>query len=316
MMNYKSVCVLFLSVCCSILNPLVGYGQNFTVIKSKQGVEILEKGRKVLFYQQQPKSVDGKYERAGYVHPLYSLKENEITEESHEPYHLYHRGVFWGWLQIVLHNKKVADGWTSQNISFDPAKVKVQQANKTITLQTEMLWKYLPEKKEPFAIVRENTNITIHKSTAHYRAVDFDIRLYALVDSLKIGGTDDIKGLGGFSMRLKLPDDISFSSKNGNVIPEETAVDAGSWVDFKGSFDGKDTDKSGVAAFCNPYSPGGLQKWILRKKGSMQNIAYPGRIPIAVSKKGLRLKYRLIIHDNTLSDAGLEKLYQQYIRRT
>ena len=31
---------------------------------------------------------------------------------------------------------------------------------------------------------------------------------------------------------------------------------------------------SGVGTFSNPYGSDGLQKWILRNQGSMQNIAY------------------------------------------
>ena len=55
--------------------------QHFTTIKSGEGIEILENGKKVLFYQVRPKSVDGKYERAGYVHPLYSLNEKILTDD-------------------------------------------------------------------------------------------------------------------------------------------------------------------------------------------------------------------------------------------
>lgn len=312
-MNSKSIPIFFIFICCILFVSLQGHGQNFTVIKSKEGIEILEKGKKVLFYQQQPKSVDGKYERAGYIHPLYSLDEKVLTEESPED-HPYHRGIFWAWHQIVLDNKKIADGWVSENINFGPAKLVVHTTNKTVTLHAEMLWKYLPEKKRPQAIIRENTRITVHTSTAHYRAIDFDIHLYPLLDSLKIGGADDVKGYGGFCLRLKLSDNISFVSKNGEVTPQETAIEAGPWMDFSGSFDNKDENKSGVTVFCNPHWPGVLQKWILRKKGSMQNIAYPGRIPIAIPKKGLRLKYRLIIHDDKISNKDLGKLYQQYIR--
>jgi hypothetical protein len=53
----------------------------------------LEQGRKVLFYQEQPKSVDGKYERAGYVHPLYSLNEKVLTDDSPAD-HPFHREFF------------------------------------------------------------------------------------------------------------------------------------------------------------------------------------------------------------------------------
>src|SRR5688572_21483736 len=76
------------------------YSQNFVVTKSVEGFEILQQGKKVLFYQQQPKSLGGKYERAGYVHPLYSLKGEILTEDFPDD-HPFHHGIFWAWHQIT-----------------------------------------------------------------------------------------------------------------------------------------------------------------------------------------------------------------------
>ena len=310
MLYYKLIrgMVLFSSII--FLSSKVN-GQHFTTIQSDEGVEILEKGKKVLFYQQRPKSLDGKYERAGYVHPLYSLNEKILTEDLPED-HPYHRGIFWSWHQIVLNNKKIADGWISENISWKPGKLKVKKRKEKVILQSEMIWNAKLAQNNATAIVKENTKITVHKSTGQYRAIDFDIHLFAMVDSLKIGGSDDIKGYGGFCLRLKLPKDISFVSNNTAITPMETAVTAGPWMDFTGSFDGASRPKAGVAVFCS-QSPGDQQSWILRRETSMQNIPYPGRIPIILSKKGLKLSYRIIIHNGDMSSGDLEKLYQQYI---
>lgn len=287
------------------------YGQHFTTIRSDEGIEILENGKKVLFYQQRPKSLNGKYERAGYVHPLYSLNEKILTEDFPED-HPYHRGIFWAWHQIVLKDKKIADGWICENISWKPVKLKVKTRKEKVILQSEMIWNANPEQNNSTSIIKENTKITVHKSTGQYRAIDFDIQLFALVDSLKIGGSDDAKGYGGFCLRLKLPNDISFVSNNTAITPMETAVTAGPWMDFTGSFDGTSKPKTGVAVFCGQPT-GDQQPWILRREKSMQNIPYPGRTPITLSKKGWRLKYRIIIHNGDMSNDDLEKLYQQYI---
>jgi hypothetical protein len=48
----------------------------------------------------------------------------------------------------------------------------------------------------------------------------------------------------------------------------------------------------------------------------MQNIPYPGRTPITLSKEGWRLKYRIIIHNGELSSNDLEKLYREYIHES
>lgn len=313
LMHYYKLIQVKLLFCCIALLPTQVYGQSFKTIQSDEGIEILEKGKKVLFYQQHPKSLDGKYERAGYVHPLYSLNEKILTEDSPED-HPYHRGIFWAWHQIVLNDKKIADGWISENISWKPIKLKVKKRKETVTLQSEIIWHANLEQNNPTAIVKENTKITVHKSRRQYRAIDFDIHLFALVDSLKIGGSDDAKGYGGFCLRLKLPKDISFVSNNTAITSMETAVVAGPWMDFTGSFDGGSMPKTGVAVFCiQPI--GDQQPWILRKEASMQNIPYPGRTPMPLSKKGWRLKYRIIIHNGDMSNDDLEKLYQQYIRK-
>ena len=219
-MHYKLIQIKFLFYCTTLLSAQV-CGQLFTTVKTHEGVEILENGKKVLFYQQQPKSLDGKYERAGYVHPLYSLHEKILTEEFAED-HPYHRGIFWAWHQIIFKGKKIADGWMSENISWQPVKLSITKKVEFVTLRSEMLWKSALQNNKLVALVKENTKITVHKSIGQYRAIDFDIRLVALVDSLKIGGSDDAKGYGGFCIRLKLPADISFVSNNTTITPIET----------------------------------------------------------------------------------------------
>src|SRR6266487_281119 len=272
-------------VCCATLLTTIANAQHFTVIKSSEGIEILENHKMVLFYQVRPKSVGGKYERAGFIHPLYSFNEKILSEDMPQD-HPYHRGIFWAWHQIIWNNKQTADGWISENISWQSLNVAVYKKNKSVTLDSEMLWKSLLDNNMLIPIVRENTKIRVHQSTSQIRIIDFDIQLFALKDSLKIAGSDDEKGYGGFCLRLKLPEDISFISGGTEVIPLETAVHAGPWMDFTGSFEGKDSPKIGIAVFPNDANPTPLQEWILRRKGSMQNSVYPGRTPVELSKNG------------------------------
>ena len=302
--------LLFWSVI--LLTPHL-YSQNFEVTRSGEGIEILQQGKKVLFYQQRPKSLDGKYERAGYVHPLYSLN-GEILTEDFPIDHPFHRGIFWAWHQIVINNKQMADGWICENISWKPMEVKIKKGKENVILQSTMTWNVNLGQNNSKDIIKEHTKITVHKSTGLYRAIDFDIQLFAMTDSLKIGGSDDVKGYGGFCLRLKLPKDISFVSSDTAITPMETAVNAGPWMDFTGSFDGTLMPKTGVAVFCGQPAAD-QQSWILRKQASMQNIPYPGRTPVTLPKKGLKLSYRIIIHNGDMSNNDLEKLYKEYRRK-
>jgi len=312
MCKFKLIHITIL-FCCLNFQFVKVFSQNFKTNQSIEGIEISEKGKKILFYQQRPKSLDGKYERGGYVHPLYSLNEKILTEDFPDD-HPYHHGIFWAWHQILVNDKSIGDGWVYDNISWKPVKLKVKNKNQYVTIQSEMIWNSKLDGNKPTDIIKESTLITVYKSNPKYRIIDFNIHISALVDSLKLGGSDDPKGYGGFCLRLKLPNDILFVSNDSMVSPQETAVTAGPWMDFSGSFDGASMPKTGVAVFCE--QPLTLhQPWILRKEKSMQNVPYPGRTPISLSKDGWRLKYRMVIH-NGLKKDKLEELYHQYIHKS
>ena len=284
--------------------------QQFTFEETESGIEIRELNKKVLFYQKSPKSLEGRYERANYVHPLYGLNEEILTEDFPED-HPHHRGIFWAWHQIVVNSEKIADGWTSENISWDVENLQTEATNDSATLKATVLWKSALDGDSSKSIILENTTITVNKSTLKYRIIDFEIILTALVDSLQLGGSEDAKGYGGFSVRLQLPEDIQFISQNKGIKSQTTAVEAGPWMDFYGSFSGSGAGKSGVALFSHPENPTHPQPWILRDKRSMQNAAYPGAKAVAIPLgKALILKYRIVIHNN--DQRNLDKLYSGY----
>ncbi len=315
-MIYQSILFKFFSsVFFLLFSSHTLWAQHFTSLKNKEGIEISENGRRVLFYQAKQKSVDGKYERAGYVHPLYDLYGNILTEDMPED-HPYHRGIFWAWHQIVLNNKTVADGWTSDSISWKATNVTVKNDDSTIAIHAELLWNLQSSNHPSKPIMKENTIISIFKSTANYRVIDFDIRLLPLVDHLKIGGSDDPKGYGGFCLRLKLPKDLAFSSFGKKVTPEETFVYAGPWMDFTGTFNEKNS-LGGVAVFGYTSAINYSYPWILRgsESRSMQNVPFPGRVPLSIPASGLHLSYRIIVHNNQLSNERIEKLYYEYADR-
>lgn len=310
-MHHKAGAKYLLVMLSFLFMNMMLFAQHFSTKKTADGIEILENGKKVLFYQVQPKSVDGKYERAGYVHPLYSLNENILTDDSPVD-HPYHRGIFWAWHQVILNDKNIADGWMSEHISWKPIRVKIRKGRNKITLHSQLIWNAELSLEVATPIVKEETTITVFKANAQYRILDFDINLFALVDHLKIGGSDDPKGYGGFCLRLKLPADLSLISESKKVVPEETAVLAGPWMDFTGSFEGGNMPKSGVVVFGYPAAKDAKYPWILRSVTSMQNIPYPGRMPLELTRQGWHLSYRIIIHGEKMSSGDIEKLYREY----
>lgn len=287
-----------------IISP--SFAQNFSYKKSSEGIEISENNKPVLFFQTTPKSVGGKYERSGYVHPLYDLRGYALTEDMPED-HPYHRGIFWAWHQVIVDGKKSANSWISENIKYEPGKTHVTKSDRNIKLSTQQVWKITGGDKVPVNIIHEIVRINILKAKENYRVIDFSILLKPLVDNIKLGGSDDVKGYGGFCFRLELPDSIQFISGDTVVVPKETAVMAGPWMDFK-------LAGAGLTVFGYKHESSMQHPWILRKSKSMQNVPYPGRTPVEIPEDGLKLEYRVIVHDESFTTDEIEKLYADYIK--
>ncbi len=291
-------------------NPGRNAPSPFAFTVSDQKIELREDTSMVLVYQKKPKTLTGEYVCNNYIHPLFDLRGNILTEEF-PPDHPYHRGVFWAWHQLYADGKRLGDGWTNDSITQEVVKVTARTASDRADIDTHVKWRSLVYGNgKPF--MNEHTTITVHKIVSGIRKIDFEIRLTAAVSGLEIGGADDQKGYGGFCVRLRLPDSLVFTSGNGPLTPQEMQIKAGPWMDFSGRF-GITPEESGLAILCNPSMPGYPEPWILRQKGSMQNAVFPGRQRISVGMdKDLVLKYRLIIHNGGADSVDLPALLEEY----
>ncbi len=278
--------------------------------KQNGGFLFTESGKNVLFYQKEPKSLDGKFERCNYIHPLWGVDGTILTEDFPED-HLHHRGVFWAWHQIWIDGKRIGDGWEIKDFEQDVTDVEYTAKEGGIAvLKTEVEWKSelwnKMGKKVPY--LRENSTITIHPKSKNYRIIDFEISLLALEENLSIGGSEDVKGYSGFSVRMKLPEDVEFIGKNGVIETQNEAVQSVGYINISGSV-GDNNSKGGIVIIDNPQNPGYPQSWILRKSKSMQNAAFPGNTTVPIStQKPLILKYSLIVYSGSLSKKVIQKV--------
>ncbi len=278
-----------------------------------------EQGKTVMMFQLAPKSQEGKYARANYVHPLHGPDGGVVTEDF-PPDHLHHRGVFWAWHQLLLNGKQLADPWVCQDIEWKtPEQSGCWSSTRASELSAGMMvardW-VVPDPEQAgqsLRVVRETVRITAWPSSDNRRILDFDLRFRALLRGVSIGGSDDEKGYGGFSPRFRLADDAHFVGPQGEVTPRELAgVDGGAWIDVSGTDD--DIEK-GVVMMVHPSHPGFPLQWILRTKGSMQNPRWPGREPVRLSTRTeLRLRYRLVLHVGALDAEALQALWQDYAK--
>lgn len=275
---------------------------NWVTINNDDGVLILEGADSILFYQRAPKSLDGKFQRSNYIHPLYGVSGNVLTEDFPED-HYHHRGVFWAWHQVYIGDKRMGDAWLLEDFEWDVNELISTKYQDSCVLRTTAYWKspsWLDDSGKQIPFAKERVSIKAHSSHGDYRIIDFVIEINALEDSISIGGSEDEKGYGGFSWRMGLPDDVQFEGPGGKVEPQNLALKAGPWMNISGSISG-DGSKEGIVVISHLLNPNHAQPWILRKKKSMQNVVFPGRYKVPIMKNvPLVLKYRMIVYKDSL----------------
>jgi hypothetical protein len=302
-----AVCAILIAGICSCG---IKRSSGFSISNTGKAIRLSENGKPVLVYNNTPNSLNGRYVCNNYIHPLYDPDGNVLTEEFPAD-HPYHRGVFWAWHQLYADGVRLGDGWTNDSISQDVSIVKIEKEKQKVSFYLRVSWKSsVFNESKPF--MEEKTVITVHSLESSVRKIDFDIALRGLVKGLQIGGSADPKGYGGLCVRLRTPDSLLFTSVNGRVKPQEMQIAAGPWMDISAPF-GEGGKVSGVTILCSPSMQDYPENWILRQKGSMQNVVFPGNGRINVPEdRQVKLKYRIIVHGGDATATDIKSLMQEY----
>lgn len=301
-MKYSGLFAFLLLICTSV-------SAQISIHPQEEGLLVLEKQDSVLFYQTAQKSLQGDYERTHYIHPLWNV-DGVLLSEDFPADHLHQRGVFWAWHQIRADGEQLGDGWELEHFIQEVKKTEYKTGQDgTGIIEAEVYWKsdLRTLNGEPDPYLRENMTMTIHPQKKNYRQIDFEIVLVPLTESVSIGGSEDDKGYSGFSVRMKLPEDVQFTGPAGEVEIQNLAVESPGYVNVSGTFDEK--FPGGVLILDHPDNPGYPQTWILRKARSMQNVKFPGREPVTLdSQNPLTLKYSVVTYQGKLKKKDLKKI--------
>ncbi len=285
----------------------------FTFVENEQGTELLENGQKVFFYQKTPVK-SGPEEFNHYIHPLYNLAGRVITRaypKEEIEWHYNHRGIFWGWRQVYINKDTIGDAWVMNHIRLNVEQMKTETSKDRAKLILKVKW-YSTKQAKKKAFMEENTMITVYPVKENIRAIDFTIGFKAIVPGVYIAGSDNFKGYGGFAVRIRLKDSLNYLTQNGLIEPQTAPLNAGPWVDFSTPALSP-PDKFGLTILCHPSIPNFPSPWLLRREGSMQNPAFPGREKINIPMdKEVILNYRIIIHDGNATINEINKWFKKY----
>ena len=295
---------LILLLSCFLIS-LAGFSQ-IGMKRIDDGILFTEGKNKIAFYKKDASGMNLDKGRSNYFHPLYLPDGTEITEDAPAD-HLHHRGLFWAWHRVLINGRAIGDGWELKDFIQDVKGVEFFRLS-----ESEGVFKTIVEWKSPVyengnkAFMEERATINFYAQKNNFRIIQFSIQLKALVDGLQLGGSDDEKGYGGFSVRMKLPEDVRFSSSNGLLEPTNEALEADDYVNISGSL-AKKSGPGGVLIYsANDFET--ADKWILRRKNSMQNAVFPGREPVAVSvTEPTVLKYAVVLYSGEIKEHRIMK---------
>lgn len=275
----------------ALADPAIG--KRVEAVFADDAVTLTEAGKTVLVYRTKPLDAANEPGRANFVSPLYAPDGTALTEDKPGD-HPHHRGLWWAWMKVQVDGRSVADGWYMKNLSyFVREKRFLGDAEGGGTLTVEVDW-IVNSGPELAYVAREVTQVIVRPLKAGVRRVEFDTTITARVDALGLGGSEDDRGFGGFSIRLVDPEHLTFASGGKTLIPNGAALKAGPSMGFAWA-GGSNSPAWTVGLACKANGEA-VTRWMLYNERSMQNCVFPGRAPLILRRdQALRLQETVVI---------------------
>ena len=235
--------------------------------------------------------------RSDYIHPLYGLEGEMLTNDWPDGGHPHHRGIFWAWPEVEYGTQR-ADIYALQRVFARPTgNINFTSGPVFAQIDAENLWMW----EDSESIVNEHAIIRVYRSSPDIRIIDLTLKFLALKDSVTLA-TRFTNSYGGLNIRMQTPEkqDISYFTDEKDANPLRT------WSDFNGIFEGNKSF-SGLMLLQhrdNPEYPGNWRDypdlaWV-QPTFPTPDTRYP------LSKEvPLVLRYRLIIHSGGKQNADL-----------
>ena len=268
-------------------------GKRVDAVFADDTVTLTEAGKTVLVYRTKPINPATEPGRANYISPLYAPDGTALTEDKPGD-HPHQRGVWWAWMKVQADGKLVADGWYMKNLAYSVREKRfLGDAEGGGTLTVEVDW-IVNSGDELSFVAREVTKVTVRPLKSGVRRLEFDTTITSRLDALGLGGSEDDRGFGGFSIRLVDPEHLTFVSGGKTLVPNGAVLDAGQSMGFAWS-GGSNSPAWTVGLACKANGQA-VTRWMLYNVRSMQNCVFPGRAPMILKKdQTLRLQETVII---------------------
>ncbi len=279
--------------------------ERFSLTETNEGLSLSERGRPVFVYRHKEQLAAGvpeKYRRATYIHPLFDLRGNVISDDFPKD-HLHHRGLSWTWAHVGV-GGEVHDLWACEGVRQVFEKWIARETGPVCaTIGVKNAW-WTAQRK----IMDEWVWIRAFPANEYGRAIDVLLTLKAL-EPIELSGRKE-KGYSGFGLR--------YGPRQTTIITTPQGLEAADsdlkplpWADESGNFGGSAL-LSGAAIFqhaSNPRFPAG---WCLRPYGFI-GVSWPGVEIIHLEPgKTLTLRFRVWVHDGDAKEGKVQEAYDLF----
>lgn len=258
------------------------------------------------FGDQLQEDLDPKHTRSCYIHPLFSL-DGQVLTDNFPKDHLHHHGVFWTW-PIVKTRGRDTQTWHPHTPSLRQHFVRWLERKvekDAATLVVENIWKL--DGKE--VVAKETVSLHVHPADDVGRAIDLELKIQAVGGPLELhGAPDQNKGYGGLSLRgAPMFKGAALTTDQGLLKEDSTNVPF-RWADLS-------TEQLGVSIFVSPGHPGYPTTWLIRNSyAGFLNASWPGLKTVVLQPaKPVTLSYRLYIHRGDATAGRVRQAYAQYL---
>jgi hypothetical protein len=253
---------------------------------------------------------DGRGSRACYIHPLWGLNGEVLTDDFPKD-HYHHHGVFWAWPHVEIGTGKDAENhdlWMYKNIAQKFVGWLNRDAGPLAgVLGVENGW-FVGDRK----VMIERVWIEVAKATSTERAVDLDFTWIPVDRPITLRGAEG-KSYGGLTIRfaVKREKDSTITVPAGSASKDlpETPLP---WADLTDTFAGQ-KQPSGAAIFIPRDHPNYPPTWLTRHYGPLC-VGWPGVNGQTFEPgKPIHLRYRIWIHSGAVGGPALKSAYEAYL---
>ena len=239
---------------------------------------------------------------SGYIHPIHGL-DGEILTGDFPADHVYHRGLYWAWSHIKIHDKEY-DLWSLRGIRIGFERWLEREAKgETAVLGVENGW-FVGDKK----VMHEQVRLRVHRAETNSRSIDLDLSWTPTDQAVTLWGAPE-KSYGGLTLRFGKRTKTIVTVPSGRA-PEDLLMTKLPWADLSGDL--SPNRISGAAVFVHPKHPDYPPEWMTRDYGVLA-VGWPGvKAQTIAPGQTITCRYRIWLHRDNPEAAEIQKAYDAF----